>query len=60
LSVENADRILRRLDLTVLDLLDGLTAPREVSEVTPPGAGIAPNEEGYLTPGPALARQDYF
>ncbi len=49
LSIENADRILRRLDLTVLDLLEGLASPLEVPGLTPTIAGIARNEQGDLT-----------
>ena len=48
LSIENADRILRRLDLTVLDLIEGLASPLKVSEVTTI-AGIEPIEQGELT-----------
>jgi transcriptional regulator with XRE-family HTH domain len=48
LSIENADRILRRLDLTVLDLIEGLASPLKVPEVTTV-AGIHRNEQGDLT-----------
>ncbi|HEY1203368.1 MAG: helix-turn-helix transcriptional regulator [Bryobacteraceae bacterium] len=49
LSLENADRILRRLDLTVLDLMDGLTARRQVPDVALPVVGIEQDEGGGLT-----------
>ena len=49
LSIENADRILRRLDLTVLDLIEGLVSPLTVPEVTATIAGIARNEQGDLS-----------
>jgi len=48
LSIENADRILRRLDLTVLDLLEGIASPLQVSELTPTIAGIERHEKGDL------------
>ncbi|HXN46436.1 MAG TPA: helix-turn-helix transcriptional regulator [Bryobacteraceae bacterium] len=47
LSVENADRILRGLNLTVLDLIAGLGSPLEVSKVTTI-AGIERNQQGDL------------
>jgi transcriptional regulator with XRE-family HTH domain len=49
LSIENADRILRRLDLTVLDLIDGLASPLGAPEVTATVAGIERNEQGDLS-----------
>lgn len=49
LSIENADRILRRLDLTVLDLIEGPASPLRTSELTPTIAGIERNEEGDLS-----------
>jgi transcriptional regulator with XRE-family HTH domain len=49
LSLENADRILRRLDLTVWDLMDGLGAPLEIVSAVRPAVGIGRNEEGDLT-----------
>ncbi len=45
LSIENADRILRRLDLTVLDLIKGAASPLKVPEVATI-AGIERNEQG--------------
>jgi len=57
LSIENADRILRRLDLTVLDLLEGLASPVEVAEVTTI-AGIERDEQGDLTSIGAEGWQD--
>ncbi len=48
LSIENADRILRRLDLTVLDLLEGFISPLQIPEVTPTIAGTERNEQGDL------------
>jgi transcriptional regulator with XRE-family HTH domain len=48
LSIENADRILRRLDLTVLDLIEGLASPLKVSELTTI-VGTERNEQGDLT-----------
>jgi len=58
LSLENADRILRRLDLTVLDLLEGLTSARQIPEVTPSVAGKEQNEEGELTGIRAVGWED--
>lgn len=49
LSLENADRILRRLDLTVLDLLEEPTSPLRVLEVPLPVVGIEQSECGDLT-----------
>jgi len=44
LSLEIADRILRHLDWTGLDLLEGVAAPRGAAEMAPAG----PGEEGVL------------
>ena len=51
LSIENADRILRRLNLTVLDLIEGLASPLHISELTPTIAGIERNGQGDLSIG---------
>ena len=48
LSIENADRILRRLDLTVLDLLEGVASPLLIPAPTATIAGIVRNEQGDL------------
>ncbi len=45
LSIENADRILRRLDLTVLDLIEGRVPLAQMPEMAEAVAGIAGNEE---------------
>ena len=49
LSIENADRILRRLELTVLDLIEGLASPLNVPEAAATIVGIQRNEQGELT-----------
>jgi hypothetical protein len=49
LSLENADRILRRLDLTVLDLIEGLPFPGQTPELTPALPGIEQNEKEELS-----------
>ena len=43
-----ADRILRRLDLTVLDLLEGVASPLLIPAPTATIAGIVRNEQGDL------------
>ncbi len=48
LSLENADRILRRLDLTVLDLIEGDSFPRQIPGVSTPHVGREQDEEGVL------------
>ncbi len=48
LSLENADRILRGLNLTVVDLLEGSTLPRRNSATAPPVAGSGSRREGDL------------
>lgn len=72
LSLENADRILRRLNLTVLDLIEGLASP-QVPVAALPGVGMEQNEGGDLTSigvegwehagklrGPGVQQQDVF
>jgi hypothetical protein len=48
LSMEIADRILRRLEWTVLDLLEAGIAAPEAAGLVGAGAGIRESEEGVL------------
>jgi Cro/C1-type HTH DNA-binding domain len=48
LSLEIADRILRHLDWTVLDLLEVAAAPPGGGEVASAGSGMPESEEGVL------------
>jgi transcriptional regulator with XRE-family HTH domain len=48
LSLDNADRILRCLDLTVLDLIEGDTFPLHISGMRSHIAGREQDEEGAL------------
>ncbi len=48
LSLENADRILRRLGWTVLDLLEGGASARQSRSAGRPVAGMERSEQGEL------------